>query len=72
MFCVKVLENSYCFIYFKFLVVFVIFIASSTPNVLPMTVMMKLDETNYHEWKKTLVMNMTFMKLDLALEINPP
>ena len=24
------------------------------------------------EWNKTLVMNMTFMKFDLALEIDPP
>ena len=72
MFCVEGLENSYWFIYFKCLVVFAIFTASNTPNVLPMTVMMKLDETNYHKWKKTLVMNLTFMKLDLALEIDPP
>ena len=64
MFCVEGLENSYCFIYFKCLVGFDIFIASSTPNVLPMTAMRKLDETNYKKWKKTLVMNMTFMKLD--------
>ena len=33
-----------------------------------MTTIMKLDGTNYQKWKKTLVMNMTFMKLDLALE----
>ena len=64
MFCVEGLENSYCFVYFKCLVVFAIFIASSIPNVLPMTTMIKLDETNYQNWKKTLVMNMTFMKLD--------
>ena len=72
MFCVEGLEKSYCFIYFKCLVVFTILIASSLPNVLLMTAMMKLDETNYHKWKKTLVMNWTFMKLDLALEIDPP
>ena len=72
MFCVEVLENSYCFIYFKCLVVFANLTASSTPNVLPMTAMMKLDGTNYQKWKKTLVMNMTFMKLDLALEIDSP
>ena len=48
-----------------------IFIASGTPNVLPMIAMMKLDETNYQKWKKTLVINMKFMKLDLALEIDP-
>ena len=35
------------FIYFKCLVLFVIFKASNTPNVLQMIVMMKLDETNY-------------------------
>ena len=61
MFCVEGLENSYCFIYFKCLVVFDIFIASSTPNVLPMTAMRKLDGTNYKKGKKTLVMNLTFM-----------
>ena len=72
MFCVEGLENSYCFIYFKCLVVLTILTASSIPNVLPMTVMMKLDGTNYHKWKKTLVMNLTFMKFDLALEIDPP
>ena len=60
------------FIYFKCLVVFSIFTTSSTPNVLSMTVMMKLDGTNYEKWKKTLVMNMTFMKSDLDLEIDPP
>ena len=49
MFCVEVLENSYCFIHFKCIVVFVIFIASSTSNVLPMTVMMKLDWTEVEE-----------------------
>ena len=32
--------------------------------------MIKLDRTNYQKWKKTLVMNLTFMKLDLALEID--
>ena len=71
MFCVEGLENSHCFIYFKYLVVFTILIASSTPNVLPMTTMMKLDGISYHKWKKTLDMNITFMKLDLALEIDP-
>ena len=71
MFCVEVLKISYCFIYFKCLVVFVIFTSSSTPNVLPMTTMMKLDGTNYQKWKKTLVMNTTFMKLDLDLKIDP-
>ena len=35
-----------------------------------MTAMIKLDRTNYQKWKKTLVMNLTFMKLDLALEID--
>ena len=59
------------FIYFKCLV-FVIFTVSSTLNVLPMTAMVKLNGTNYQKWKKTLVMNLTFMKLDLALEIDPP
>ena len=70
MFCVEGLENSYCFIYFKCLVVFIILTTSSASNVWPMTAMMKLDGTNYQKWKKTLVMNMTFMKLDLALEID--
>ena len=51
---------------------FAIFIARSTRNVLSMTAMMKLDGTNYHKWKKSLVMNLTFLKLDLALEIYPP
>ena len=51
---------------------FAISTTSSTLNVLTMTVMMKLDGTNYQKWKKTLVMNMTFMKLDLNLEIDPP
>ena len=37
-----------------------------------MIAMMKLDGTNYQKWKKTLVMNLTFMKLDLALEIDTP
>ena len=37
-----------------------------------MTTMMKLDGTNYLKWKKTLVMNMTFMNLYLALEIDLP
>ena len=72
MFCVEGLENSYCFICFKSLVLFAIFTTSSTPNVLPMTAIIKLDGTNYQKWKKTLVMNMTFMKLDLALEVDPP
>ena len=71
MFCVERFGNSYRFIYFKCLVVFSISTTSSTPNVLPMTAVMKLDETNYQKWKKTLVMNLTFMKLDLALEIDP-
>ena len=72
MFCVEGLENSYCFIYFKCLVVFTILTTSSTLNVLPMVAMMKLDGTNYQKWKKMLVMNMSFMKLDLALEMDPP
>ena len=72
MFCVEGLENSYCFIYFKCLVVFAIFTARSTPNVLPMTTMMKLHGTNYQKRKKTLVMNLKFMKLDLDLVIDPP
>ena len=71
MFCVERFGNSYCFIYLKYLVVFVISTNSSTPNVLSMMVMMKLDETNYQKWKKTLVMNMIFMKLDVVLEIDP-
>ena len=70
MFFVKGLENNHCFIYFKCLVVLAIFIASSTPNVLPMTAIMKLDKTNYQKWKNTSVINMKFMKLDLALEID--
>ena len=37
-----------------------------------MTTMIKLDRTNYQKWKNTLVMNLTFMKLDLALEVDPP
>ena len=49
-----------------------IFTASSTPNFLPMIALMKLDGTNYQKWKNTLLMNLTFMKLDLALEIDPP
>ena len=49
MFFVEVLENSYCFIYFKCFVVFAIFIVSSTPNVLAITAMMKLDGTNYQK-----------------------
>ena len=57
--------------FYKCLVVFVIFTSSSTPNVFPMIAMIKLDGTNYHKWKKTLVMNMTFMILDLSLEIDP-
>ena len=72
MFCVERFGNSYRFIYFKCLVGFSISTTSNTPNVPPMTVMMKLDVTNYQKWKKTLVMNMKFMKLDLALEIDPP
>ena len=72
MFFIEGLENIYCFIYFKYFVVFTILIASSTPNVLLMIAMMKLDETNYQKWKTTLVMNLTFMKLDLALEIGLP
>ena len=32
MFCVDGLENSYCFIYFKCLVMFAIFTTSSTPE----------------------------------------
>ena len=72
MFCVEGLKNSYCFIYFKYLIVFVIFMTSSTSNVLSMTTMMKLDGINYHKWNKTLVMNLTFMKLDFSLEIDPP
>ena len=71
MFCVEGLENSYCFIYLKCLV-FAIFTTSSTLNVLSMTTMIKLDRTNYRKWKKTLVMNLIFLKLDLALEIDPP
>ena len=47
------------------------FHSSSTPNVLSMTATMKLDGINYQKWKKTLIMNMTFMKLDLALKIDP-
>ena len=43
MFCIEGLENSYCFIYFKCLVVFAILTTSSTPNVLSMTTRMKLD-----------------------------
>ena len=72
MFCVEGLENSYYFIYFKCLVVFTILTTSSTPNVLSMISMMKLDGTNYQKCKKTLVMTMTFIKLNLALEIDPP
>ena len=49
MFCVDGLENSYCSIYFKCLVVFSIFIVSSTSNVLSMTAMIKLDGTNYQK-----------------------
>nr|XP_048333660.1 uncharacterized protein LOC125423449 [Ziziphus jujuba var. spinosa] len=37
-----------------------------------MTVMMKSDGTNYQKWKKTLVINLAFMKLDLTLEMHPP
>ena len=70
MFCVEGLERSYCFIYFKCLVVFAILTASSTSKVLSVTAMMKLDGKNYQKWKKTLVMNLTFMKLDLVLEID--
>ena len=72
MFCVEELENSYCFICFKCLVLFAIFTTSSTSNVLMMTTIIKLDGTNYQKWKKTLVMNMTFMKLDFALDVDPP
>ena len=70
-FCVEGLENNYCFICFKCLVVFAIFTANNTSNILLMTAIMKLDGTNYQKWKKTLGMNLTFMKLDLALEIDP-
>ena len=70
-FCVEGLENNYCFICFKCLFVFSIFTANSTSNILLMTTKMKLDGTNYQKWKKTLGMNLTFMKLDLALEIDP-
>ena len=72
MFCVEGLENNYHFIYFKCLVVLVIFIASSTSNVLSMTAMVRLDRTNYQKWNKTIVMNITFLNFDLALEIDPP
>ena len=51
---------------------FAISTTSRTPYVLPKTAMMKLDGTNYQKWNKTLVMNLTFMKLDLTLEIDPP
>ena len=71
MFYVERFGNSYRFIYFKYLIVFAISTNSSTPNVLSMIVMMKLNGTNYQKWKETLVMNMTFMKLDVALEIDP-
>ena len=69
MFYIEGLENIYCFIYFKCLVVFAIFRASITLNVLLMIAIIKLDGTNYQKWKKTLIRNMTFIKLDLALEI---
>ena len=72
MFCVERRGNSYCFIYFKCLVVFAISIASGISNILPMISMMKLDGTNYQKRKKTLVMNLIFLKLDLTLEIDPP
>ena len=51
---------------------FAIFTASSTSNVLSMTAMMKLDGKIFQKWKKTLVMDMAFMKLDLASKIDPP
>ena len=69
MFYAEILENSYCFIYFKCLVVFAISIVSSTLNVLPCHDEIRWDK--YHKWKKTFVMNLTFMKLDLALKIDP-
>ena len=46
-------------------------LASSDLNILPLNAMMKLIGINYQKWKKILVMNLTFMKLDLALEIDP-
>ena len=42
-------------------------LTSSTLNILPMTSMMKLDGTDYQNWKKTLVMNMTFYKIGFGL-----
>ena len=47
MFCVERRGNSYCFIYFKCLVMFSISIASGISNIIPMIAMMKLDGTNY-------------------------
>ena len=47
--------------------------ALSIPGVtMPMTAMMTLNGTNYHQWRKTLMLNLTVMKLDLALKINQP
>lgn len=38
---------------------------------MPMTKVMKLDGANYLKLKKTLVINLIFMKLYMALEMNP-
>ena len=70
-FCVERFGNNYRFIYIKCLVVFSISTTSRILNVLTKIAMMKLDGTNYQKWKKTLVMNLTFMELDLTLEIDP-
>lgn len=55
------------------LLIFSISTAVSIPgNTLPITAMMVLNGTNYQIWKKTLMLNLTIMKLDLALKIDPP
>lgn len=60
------LSCDLCIMYFS------ISLATSTPSFLPITIMVKLDKTNYQKWKKTRIMNLIFMKLDMASEMDLP
>ena len=45
------------------------FPALSFPQLSAIT---KLDRTNYKQWVKSLMMNLTIMKLNLALKVEAP
>ena len=53
--------------YIYFLYCYLVY--SSALNFAQFSAIMKLNETNYKQWVKSLMMNLTIMKLNLALKV---